>query len=227
VEEGDLAGVVRAHRVAAEERDPAPRPEPVVPQGGVARGGRAGAPAGAGAAEGDVVHHVRAQHPPGHVRARLPAATGHKGPLRFRPAVAGAIKSCRLSRHPALLFRQVKGRAWNYRERASPSLFRPELYRMVGPPPLSGADTAIRSETRVRSETIDLGGRYVYTDPKNSNCILNLETGILEERLTWRGRRRRMLKPYPALNGSGEWFVAHDTKCKNLRLHDDQSKSLK
>jgi hypothetical protein len=56
LEEGNLAGVVRAHRVAVAERGPAARGEVLVADevGGV----RAGAPDGADGAEGDVVDHV-------------------------------------------------------------------------------------------------------------------------------------------------------------------------
>lgn len=65
LEEGDLAGVVRAHGVAVAERDPAARGEVVV--GAEEWGVRAGAPVGAGGAEADVVHHVAGdQHPLGH-----------------------------------------------------------------------------------------------------------------------------------------------------------------
>ncbi|BAT02440.1 Os07g0591350 [Oryza sativa Japonica Group] len=65
VEEGDLAGVVGAGGVAVAQRDPRARAEQVLPQGGVARRGRARAPAGADGSECNVVHHVAGEHPAG------------------------------------------------------------------------------------------------------------------------------------------------------------------
>lgn len=124
VEEGDLAGIVRADRVTIVERDvPAERAEVRATQGGVARGGRAGAPAGVDNAEGDVVHHVPGQHPrpdevdhvggqrrpAGYQRRRRALASGERGngwtfPLPSRRRSPGR----RLSPHSATPIPQIR-----------------------------------------------------------------------------------------------------------------------
>ena len=58
MEEDDFAGIVWADGVAVTQSNPAARAEAGIPESGIPRRGRAGAPAGADGAEDDVINHV-------------------------------------------------------------------------------------------------------------------------------------------------------------------------